>query len=716
MKKLKYFSVYYRMKGMEDRNGMKTKRIMPYIYILLAAVILELTVFSFSFWKTRGNAEQVTEPEIIFGHVDMQEILEVPAGWSEQEVWQDENGYIHVSGGEILLRLRDVNEKTEQIRLLLTLPQKAQIRAEIYMTDEGNAYPYKLGEERTIWEWEPKSHVFMVYPYGEVQDIAIWLYTPVLGEELMYKLDGVVLNGRADFSFSLLRVLLVFGVLLILYITAGINSSAEFAFWPEQMSVRQRQGRNAIVLLCAAVFILLAAAAVLSNPACRKNLGLHHAQYQELAAALSKGETWVARADERLLQVENPYDTIYLQANQIPYQADYAYRDGKYYVYFGIVPELLCYLPVYLLTGHALPNYLAMLLFVTGFAASCAGFAYELMRQYFSKISFVLYPVLVFLLAFAYPLFYMQLRPDLYHVPIAASCMFTFLSLWLILLGKRLENWKVSLWGAGALCMALNAGCRPQFLIFSLFLPVLCGKELWGIFEKSRRKESMKVLAAMAVPYLAVAAGIMYYNAVRFGSPFDFGATYSMTSNDMTHRGFNLSRIVYSAWYYLFAPPQIEGAFPYLQSAVILADYPGRLVSENCFGGIFACSMLYWPVLTFGWSRRRLREKRLCGFAAAGIAGALIICAADASGAGVLQRYMADMMPGIALAAAVMLLTIAEWCEEKGISRQFRGWMAAALLLHMAFLVLILINADSSVSIRNGNAVLYSKIWSLLQF
>jgi len=326
-----------------------------------------------------------------------------------------------------------------------------------------------LGNERTIWSWEPESCQFMVYPYGEVKDIAIRLYTPVLGEELMYKLDGVVLNGPAAFSFSVLRVGIVTGILLLLYIAAGKSRLWELPFWSEDMSAKQKRMRYAAVLICAAVFILLAGAAVLSNPACRKNLGLHHAQYQELAASLVRGETWVALADERLLQVENPYDTIYLQANQIPYQADYAYRDGKYYVYFGIVPELLCYLPVYLLTGHALPNYLAMLLFVTGFAASCAGFAYELMRQYFSKISFVLYPVLVFLLAFAYPLFYMQLRPDLYHVPIAASCMFTFLSLWLILLGKRLENWKVSLWGAGALCMALNAGCRPQFLIFSLF-------------------------------------------------------------------------------------------------------------------------------------------------------------------------------------------------------------------------------------------------------
>lgn len=30
----------------------------------------------------------------------------------------------------------------------------------------------------------------------------------------------------------------------------------------------------------------------------------------------------------------------------------------------------------------------------------------------------------------------------------------------------------------------------------------------------------------------------MWYNAARFGSPFDFGANYNLTSNDMTRRGF----------------------------------------------------------------------------------------------------------------------------------------------------------------------------------
>lgn len=61
---------------------------------------------------------------------------------------------------------------------------------------------------------------------------------------------------------------------------------------------------------------------------------------------------------------ENPYDTIALQAAGIGYRADYAYHNGKYYVYFGIVPVLLLYLPYYLLTGGALQNYVAVFVFL----------------------------------------------------------------------------------------------------------------------------------------------------------------------------------------------------------------------------------------------------------------------------------------------------------------------------------------------------------------
>ena len=65
----------------------------------------------------------------------------------------------------------------------------------------------------------------------------------------------------------------------------------------------------------------------------------------------------------------------------------------------------------------------------------------------------------------------------------------------------------------------------------------------------------MVELVLFALPFVLVAAGLMWYNAARFGSPFDFGANYNLTSNDMTKRGFNPGRIGPALFYYLLALP-----------------------------------------------------------------------------------------------------------------------------------------------------------------
>jgi len=56
-----------------------------------------------------------------------------------------------------------------------------------------------------------------------------------------------------------------------------------------------------------------------------------------------------------------------------------------------------------------------------------------------------------------------------------------------------------------------------------------------------------------------VAAGLMWYNAARFGSPFDFGANYNLTGNDMTQRGFNAVRIGPAVFTSLFELPSWQG-------------------------------------------------------------------------------------------------------------------------------------------------------------
>lgn len=208
----------------------------------------------------------------------------------------------------------------------------------------------------------------------------------------------------------------------------------------------------------------------------------------------------------------------------------------------------------------------------------------------------------------------------------------------------------------------------------------------------------------------------MYYNAIRFGSPFDFGASYSLTSNDMTHRGFNMERVWYGVWYFLFQPFQLEGSFPFLEGAQIRTDYLGRMVSESVFGGIFACSMLTWPVFLLYGQRKKLRKKELAGFSAVCVVAALLICGIDAAYAGILQRYTTDLSLGLFLAAFIGLLVLSQQAAERGIYSAFVNWLKAAILLHLLFLGLILIQTEGSVTLQRGNPVLYYTIQAALRW
>ena len=54
----------------------------------------------------------------------------------------------------------------------------------------------------------------------------------------------------------------------------------------------------------------------------------------------------------------------------------------------------------------------------------------------------------------------------------------------------------------------------------------------------------------------------MLYNNTRFNSPFDFGANYNLTTNDMTKRGFIFDRFAMGINTYLFQLPSFQPIFP----------------------------------------------------------------------------------------------------------------------------------------------------------
>ena len=681
----------YNLSDLTNWNGdnMNKAKWMPLLMLAAGALIIELVVCNFSAWKSLFYQDRITYENIM-----------IEGG---TETGQDTNQYL-VQDGILTLYVDDVNRTVHNLFIACDFSESTPVSYMVTLTDEGNYFPYYLPEQ-ILMPGIPKSYYTNIYSYGNVKSIAIQFTVPA-GSTVT--VNGVSTNARIPFLFSPGRFLLIWGAFLLFY----------YLLHTEKWQAAVCEGTKRQGITTAAVIVLLIGLAWLLahiNPICITSPWPHHKQYQELAEVISEGHFYLnEEPSEGLLSAENPYDTIYLQANGIPYLADYAYYEGKYYVYFGIVPELLLYLPTYLLTGNHMPNYLAVFLFYSGFILAVFALYREVIKRWFARTPYLLYLILCILTVCCGNYLFVIARPDLYDTPIMAANMFTAAGLWLWIRGKYAEtakSRKISLF-LGSLCMALVSGCRPQMLLFSaLAVPLF--------WEEIINKKSVRDAVDIGLPYLFVAAGIMYYNAARFGSPFDFGATYSLTSNDMTNRSFNLSQTLLGLWHYLFRPPVIGSDFPYLQGIQIdSASYMGKLNAEYTYGGILACNAFLWVLFTLRRGKKILKDKGIYILTIMSIAITVILSIVDVTGAGILQRYMVDMIWGIWIAAVLLMLAWTEQTTANTKTLKTVGlFLAVICLLQAAYgFGVVFGNGDLSVNVRTSNPELYYYVKELMKF
>ena len=262
------------------------------------------------------------------------------------------------------------------VAISLQLKRYDRAKISISLTDEGNEYPYELPSFEIIPEvWE--SGYKNVYPYGKVTSMQIKVEVPEGTEAIV---EQIAVNVKRPFQIKMIRILVLYGILLGIW---GIGKREEWTLYPcKRASTGQKMVIISLVMAISVLGLLLSR----SNPACTRNLWPHHGQYQELAQVLAKGEVALQdMPEEELLQVENPYDTVALREKGIPYKMDYAFYNGRYYAYFGIVPELLFYLPYFLLFGKDFPNFLAVAIFFSGFVAGIFGLVWELVHKQVQK-------------------------------------------------------------------------------------------------------------------------------------------------------------------------------------------------------------------------------------------------------------------------------------------------------------------------------------------
>lgn len=661
------------------------------IVVGLITLVWEIFAFNFSTWYSKGAQTITLATDVVTASTASSENVE------QEEFWTYETETFEVN-----CDVRNVEVKGSLYY--------DQANIFVILTDAGDECEY-ITPSYSMVNGAKRSGFSNIYPFGEVHTIKVRVET--LAGCPGY-IDSITANAHIPLDMKPIRMLVVFMIIWCGYL--AFSKSSVHEVYCDRVCAWQWVLTLAIIVIMMVIGVKLSKSdkLLLTTP------WPHHKQYQELARSLKQGtvEMIEQTVDQGLLEAANPYDTIALYANGVDYAREYAFYNGKYYAYFGIVPEILFYYPCLLITGQDLQNHHVMGILSILLVLSVFWLVAELIGKYAKSFPYFYYLIISVAATGSANFVYLIARPDIYNVPILAAVTFTIFGMacWLEVTSTKKIWIRRSMLCLGALSMALVAGCRPQLLLLSGVALI------WLFFEdgwKSRKlftKATLVDTVLFVLPYVLVAILVCWYNFARFGNILDFGATYSLTTNDMNNRGFNMNRLLRSLYCFLLQPANINTDYPYLMASEVGGNYIGRFLREYTYGGILvanAMMMSLWIGLVAGFKKVDKNIKILVIYL---LASALIIASFDANGAGVIYRYTCDFAPAFIIAAVIM------WIVFLDKSRNVINYYVAARIAYicvvvaLAYTLLTFVASGGEICLENDNKQLFYMIGDYFKF
>lgn len=650
-------------------KGIFADRKKAFAALFVLALVLELTVFNYRTW--RAAFYSLTNEEMRTG------------------------SQVSISKATPKINIEDINREIKNIYIDIECsmpksnPPDEKVKTVLHVTDEGNSKLFALPMRYIVCNVESTKYIPLELA-GKTDKLEIEF---VDLNNKTYFVKDIYINKVPPFSFNILRLLLVFAFFAVLYILR-----VKSGFFAAELNLSSAKQIITVTLLTCGLcvfFVLLC----FSNYQWSKGTVSHQLQYNELADAFARGHFYLnEEPSDALKSIENPYDTnarneYMTQQHQVA-RWDHAYFQGKYYVYFGVVPELLLYYPAKVLFNYTLRNNEAIAIMGVWFIPAAFWLVYLLIKRTGVKVPFVVYCLMSVVFVWGCGIMRAGAYADMYHVPIVSGLTLTVLGLAIMLYASTIgEKWTKKPVGTGlllffgALCLALVAGCRPQMVLGSfLLIPIF-----WDKVFKERKlfsKEGAPQTVFFVLPYVAVAAFLMYYNYARFGSAFDFGANYNLTTNDMTVRGFRLARIPLGIFTYLFQPPSVHAEFPFFHSPYVFTSYQGTTIKESMAGGVFITNCFLLAVFLIPKAKEYLKKMGMLPFVLMSAVFGVVIAIADAQMAGLLERYTMDFNWLFFMAAIVVFAAMIEKFRALGLQNLIYKVISVSFLFSMIFNVL----------------------------
>lgn len=623
---------------------------------------------------------------------------------TEDTVWiPAEGGYVDYEN--IFIDTKNVEITLEGIQDYVT--------GSLWICDESNRYEYRQVNTFHINPGDDRfsKAVMAVDSNGKIEKMKVQLEA----SDGTVGIRQILLNAKPAFPFHVIRFFCTAGVFLLIW------AIVRFRWYQQQVETKNKKQQG--ILAAALLFCILFAIqvyrfspyalipAVIEYPL-EKNtyystLVEEYGPYVQQFDSFRKGQLHSdVLPSKELEELDNVYDFSERKIKEIPYKWDASYYNGQYYFYFGIAPVILFYFPFYGITG-ALPSDGITLLFFSILSIIGIFMALpQVVKALRIKANFLIYLLSHLALVFGSLIYMAQGAVQYYEISMLSTLACIGFFLWGIFGAcNQTKMWKkVFLYAIAGVSVVMAVLSRPSciLLFMGLGTPVML-----GVLKRKDYAVSEKLMqaAAFLIPVAAGAAGIMYFNYVRFGSPLEFGLRYQLTVRDISYdsTSFGIKTLLYSFYYYFLMPFSWQLHFPYLSMDITnIVDY-GRYIYNSHMAGLFAIPMNL-GVLLLPWTaggragmiRKNQDAEALKGkTVTAGqkkatycttILAVLVLMVINFCNAGVVARYLCDMSLCLGLAAVCILmeLTGREFMDNKDAGTISRGFYYFSIFLLLA--------------------------------
>ncbi|MFA6614417.1 MAG: hypothetical protein WCS83_06545 [Endomicrobiia bacterium] len=436
--------------------------------------------------------------------------------------------------------------------------------------------------------------------------------------------------------------------------------------------------------------------------------------YNLLTESFKQGNMYIVDDTElQFLKDPNIYKTFpyYVNKNSnLIILQDLSYYNNKLYIYFGLTPLLLFYLPFNFVTNLFLSDNIVVLI------SSSYIFIISLfiIKNISKKITKTKIPIFIkfltiILVGFCNYSLFLLIRPHTYEVAISLAGSLLLSSIFLF--NKYNSKKQTPLLFLIGLLLSLSVGCRPQYILFiPLFIAAI-------IYIDSHNKINTKNIVLnnfiFLIPCLCYGVILGIYNILRFNSFFEFGFRYQLNSSKLSTWSFNFQDLFIGLKYYLFQYPILSSNFPIFSLAIPTGHSTGNELIVGIFY-IFPMLLLLFFLPQIINYCLKIKNKNTFVFFVISII--IILCNLFISSVfGMTQRYVFEI---VYLGIIVAILSF-YYIYDKLSNNFYKNIANLTFILLFVFSIyinfsLLFCNNNATFYVFSNNAEIYKKVLSFL--